>query len=202
MRREARDAAWYAAYEAARHARIHAYYVANRERVLSRAKAKREADPEKFRIRAAKSRQKRRKMQAPCPRPSSPRSSWELAQRREYEQRRRIDKLTGGRPVGLSVRAQITYLDLLTGGKCFYCGAEDGRAIDHVVPINKGGPHLLENIVPACTSCNSTKNAKWPSEFVAFRAQVGEPLQPHVVEHLLHTEHRFAEGRLLTCSSS
>ena len=44
---------------------------------------------------------------------------------------------------------------------CAYCGAAEHRSaeleIEHVVPISKGGPHLLSNIVPACTSCNSSK---------------------------------------------
>lgn len=45
------------------------------------------------------------------------------------------------------------------GGKCVYCGG-DGTTIDHVVPIARGGSHSVNNVVPACPTCNSSKNAK------------------------------------------
>ena len=32
--------------------------------------------------------------------------------------------------------------------------------IEHVVPISKGGAHDIDNIVPACAACNSSKGAK------------------------------------------
>jgi hypothetical protein len=31
---------------------------------------------------------------------------------------------------------------------------------DHVVPISKGGPDVMENIVPCCGTCNSSKSGK------------------------------------------
>lgn len=47
---------------------------------------------------------------------------------------------------------------------CAYCGAQEHRSaeleIEHVVPISKGGPHLLSNIVPACTACNASKRSQ------------------------------------------
>lgn len=47
---------------------------------------------------------------------------------------------------------------------CAYCGTAEHRSseleIEHVVPISKGGPHLLSNIVPACTACNSSKRSQ------------------------------------------
>lgn len=41
--------------------------------------------------------------------------------------------------------------------RCAYCGKEAGLHRDHVVPIAAGGPHIIENIVPACHSCNASK---------------------------------------------
>jgi 5-methylcytosine-specific restriction endonuclease McrA len=47
------------------------------------------------------------------------------------------------------------------GGKCFYCGLGFLKmSIDHVVPLSKGGEHSVENVVPACRSCNSRKSAQ------------------------------------------
>lgn len=41
---------------------------------------------------------------------------------------------------------------------CAYCGAAD-RALqrDCVLPISRGGRYTLENVVPACGSCNASK---------------------------------------------
>ena len=41
---------------------------------------------------------------------------------------------------------------------CAYCGATD-RALqrDCVLPISHGGRYTLENVVPACGSCNASK---------------------------------------------
>ncbi|MFE6254460.1 HNH endonuclease [Agromyces sp. NPDC057865] len=41
---------------------------------------------------------------------------------------------------------------------CAYCGASD-RALqrDCVLPISRGGRYTLENVVPACGSCNASK---------------------------------------------
>lgn len=43
-------------------------------------------------------------------------------------------------------------------GGCAYCGATD-RALqrDCVLPISRGGRYTLENVVPACGSCNASK---------------------------------------------
>jgi 5-methylcytosine-specific restriction endonuclease McrA len=43
-------------------------------------------------------------------------------------------------------------------GGCAYCGATD-RALqrDCVLAISRGGRYTLENVVPACRSCNTSK---------------------------------------------
>jgi 5-methylcytosine-specific restriction endonuclease McrA len=73
-----------------------------------------------------------------------------------------------------------------TGGRCLYCGCDfipdkalspgsDGlirqpkntdMTIDHGTPRNRGGKHDLNNLFPACLSCNSTKGAKTIEEFI------------------------------------
>lgn len=44
-------------------------------------------------------------------------------------------------------------------GGCAYCKAED-RSLqrDCVMPISRGGRYTLENVVPACASCNASKH--------------------------------------------
>jgi 5-methylcytosine-specific restriction endonuclease McrA len=43
-------------------------------------------------------------------------------------------------------------------GGCAYCGAT-GKALqrDCVLPISRGGRYTLDNIAPACASCNASK---------------------------------------------
>ena len=44
-------------------------------------------------------------------------------------------------------------------GACAYCGtAEGGLQKDCVLPISRGGRYTLENVVPACRSCNASKS--------------------------------------------
>lgn len=45
-------------------------------------------------------------------------------------------------------------------GFCVYCGKKKKLTIDHVVPIDRGGTNDMDNLVPACKSCNSRKNTK------------------------------------------
>jgi hypothetical protein len=42
---------------------------------------------------------------------------------------------------------------------CAYCGSDKRISADHLIPLSKGGPDCLGNIVPACLYCNSSKNA-------------------------------------------
>lgn len=45
------------------------------------------------------------------------------------------------------------------GGRCAYCPAP-ATTWDHVVPVAHGGQTTPGNIVPACTSCNSSKGTR------------------------------------------
>ena len=44
-------------------------------------------------------------------------------------------------------------------GACAYCGGQ-GPALqrDCVMPISRGGRYTVENVVPACASCNASKH--------------------------------------------
>jgi hypothetical protein len=59
------------------------------------------------------------------------------------------------------------------GKCCYYCGSgADGW--DHVIPPSRGGSHKVENLVPACTRCNTMKGARLVAEFrvlLALRAR-------------------------------
>lgn len=59
------------------------------------------------------------------------------------------------------------YEDLLNrfavfDNRCVYCGSENNITEDHFIPIARGGENKIENIVPACSTCNKRKNAQDP----------------------------------------
>lgn len=50
---------------------------------------------------------------------------------------------------------------------CSYCGTNaEKMTLDHVIPQSRGGSHAAENLVLACRSCNSSKGAKTPGEWL------------------------------------
>ena len=55
-----------------------------------------------------------------------------------------------------------------TNGLCAYCGTEltlESLTIDHIIPISHGGENDLDNLVPACLSCNNLKASMPLEEF-------------------------------------
>ena len=57
------------------------------------------------------------------------------------------------------------------GHRCAYCDvdARGDLTMDHVVPVSRGGEHVIENVVPACSlkhnNCNARKAARTGVEF-------------------------------------
>ena len=61
---------------------------------------------------------------------------------------------------------QWTALKMAWGGGCAYCGATEKLLHrDCVLPLSRGGRYTLENIVPACASCNTSK---WNDEVTSW----------------------------------
>ncbi len=48
---------------------------------------------------------------------------------------------------------------------CQYCGTKTRElTLDHVVPRNRAGPHVWDNVVAACKACNHKKRNRTPEE--------------------------------------
>lgn len=48
--------------------------------------------------------------------------------------------------------------------RCYYCQQRKPLTMDHVVPLSRGGQHSIGNLLPACSSCNSSKRTRFLSE--------------------------------------
>lgn len=57
---------------------------------------------------------------------------------------------------------------------CAYCGAAGKMEVDHWIPINKGGAHALDNILPACRPCNRNKSDRNPEGWYRSRSYFSE----------------------------
>lgn len=49
--------------------------------------------------------------------------------------------------------------------RCAYCGKEEPLEQDHFIPLSRGGEYTVNNIIPACRRCNSSKNNKYFKEW-------------------------------------
>jgi len=129
------------------------WYKKNRERENARNAAWRKANPERHRDTAVQyywKNKERRKAYAAAYNKANPDKANSSAMRRY------VRKL--GAP---GDHTTDQWLSLLTSyhGKCVYCGAK-ATARDHITPLADGGSNDIENIVPACKSCNSSKRTR------------------------------------------
>lgn len=90
--------------------------------------------------------------------------------RKEYARKRRISK-RGSR----SFKVLPKELRRLKSQPCFYCGSKENITVDHVIPLSRGGYDSIGNILPACISCNSQKNARFIMEY-----RLGKPVSRKV----------------------
>jgi 5-methylcytosine-specific restriction endonuclease McrA len=74
---------------------------------------------------------------------------------------------------------------LLAAACCTYCAQPNDDTVvfvlDHVVPLALGGPHTLENLMPACEVCNRAKKDMHPDDYRTWLAGVRSrifPIQP------------------------
>lgn len=58
---------------------------------------------------------------------------------------------------------------------CAYCGRKVPLSQEHFIPLSKGGEYTVNNIIPSCKSCNSSKKDKdfflWYPKFKYYSKQ-------------------------------
>jgi 5-methylcytosine-specific restriction endonuclease McrA len=71
----------------------------------------------------------------------------------EINHRRRARKVANG--VNL---VKATEMIAIAAWPCTACAAPAPSTVDHIIPIARGGPHSIGNLMPLCRSCNSSKS--------------------------------------------
>lgn len=85
-------------------------------------------------------------------------------QKRHHTRQRRARKL--GAP-GTCSAAQLQARIALYGGLCWVPGCGKAyEAIDHIIPLAKGGSNWPSNLRPICKHHNSVKGSKLPHIFM------------------------------------
>ena len=54
-------------------------------------------------------------------------------------------------------------------GLCAYCARPAKMSMEHITPLSRGGPHTIDNVVPACQRCNCSKNGRTLLEWLIAR---------------------------------
>jgi len=119
------------------------------------------------------------KPKKPCKKPNCRRDAvsrgmcrrhWGLEYRREnpaimtaIRQRRSARVLNA--PANDFTAEQWEQIKALYGQRCAYCNKRRKLTVDHVIALSRGGANTASNIVPACRSCNSRKNAGPPPTY-------------------------------------
>jgi HNH endonuclease len=77
------------------------------------------------------------------------------------QEQRRARKLNA--PLNDLTKQQWQEIQVVHDYRCVYCHRKSTRlTMDHIIPLSRAGSHTASNIVPACISCNSKKQAGPP----------------------------------------
>lgn len=77
----------------------------------------------------------------------------------------------------------------ITTGHCWYCGIPitiDDMCIDHINPQSLSGTHDIDNLLPACRSCNSRKRDKNLDEYREWLAWRRISVEPFTKAQMLY----------------
>lgn len=79
-----------------------------------------------------------------------------------------IEKQTKRRALELNCKTFLILpkeLFRLKNSPCRVCGSTKSIEIDHVIPLSRGGSHGIGNLQPLCKSCNTSKHARFMTEW-------------------------------------
>lgn len=66
---------------------------------------------------------------------------------------------------------ELTY-ELKGRNVCAYCGKtflDEDMTLDHMIPQERGGPTITNNLVPSCQECNSKKSNMTAEQYIKYK---------------------------------
>lgn len=84
----------------------------------------------------------------------------QVARTKRHRRRARLVSAAGS-----FTAAEWTALVNLYDGRCAYCGRSGPLEVEHRIPLSRGGRNSIDNILPACRTCNSRKHRLTDDEF-------------------------------------
>lgn len=144
-------------------------YALNREAAKNRARKWVAANPERRKEIAAASADKHRDKKRAQSREyqkrlrrENPQLARELGRRAMAVRRARLNSAG----VDVSASEWSAMIEIFEYGTCLYCGSMGNKLVmDHFIPVSRGGPTALGNLLPCCRSCNASKSNKMPEDW-------------------------------------
>lgn len=155
----------------------HDYYLKNKERILDKDRIYRLSNKDKIKLRSLKYYQ----------------NNPEKIRANRVRRDARLRQAYGLGCTAKELKDRLSVFD----GCCSYCEAKKPMTVDHFLPISKGGTNALGNIVPACSSCNSSKNASDPFEWYSKQDFYSKKRWQKILKILGKTEGTYNQIPLL-----
>lgn len=156
-----------------------AYDAANRERINSERKAKRAANPEKARAIVTKYRKANREITNASSakwreRNADHERQYRIANRDNSNARSRGRRAQKRAAEGHHTKEDIQTIHTAQGGKCACCKTKVGKRyhVDHIQPLARGGSNWPSNLQILCPTCNISKGARDPVDFMQSRGML------------------------------
>lgn len=173
---KATSKAWHEANIERAKAQQREWYENNIEKVNVTTKAWREANP--------------KKVKAACKKwsTSNPEKIRNFTQRRNARKRSLLSTLTP---------EQWENIKHHFNNCCAYCGNSLPLTQDHLVPLSKGGEYTINNIIPACGSCNSSKGPEMFEEWFPSFKHYSKEREQIILEYLNYDKQNIQQLSIL-----
>ena len=97
-------------------------------------------------------------------------------------------------PANLMAREWI-YIKDIFNHSCAYCGKHSQKLHqEHFIPLSKNGEYTKHNIIPACKSCNSSKNDKLFQEWYPEQPFYSKERERFIYEHFAKMAQEDGKG--------
>lgn len=81
--------------------------------------------------------------------------------------------------------------------KCAYCGSNGELTQEHFIPLSKGGEYTINNIIPACRSCNCSKKDRDFFEWYPEQSFYSKARENKILEYLNYIDSDIQQLALL-----